>query len=573
MKLRRINNNWITKTHEEFLLVCLIALGIFGAAGFVGLQFYPDAFLGVIGTAFITGLFLYQFIYLKKDTFLHKSIVPGILSGIILAVDYHWFFIILPSILVILFYAQKHKISKILLIIAITLTTLLMMIPLSFYLFVPLSITDSHIYISFNVNAVPVFFLLLGLIFMFSKTWKKAVILVSFPAAFIIYMIHLKHRGFQSVGSQELVPVIAVCSLTAAVGIIIVYRFLKAYSKIEAKVKIKVITLIPKFFLVFAFVLTIVLPVYRSTARENAHIDSRDRALIWIKENIAQRSIILVPCELNTDIASLHQDYHTWTTDFKHLGPGELQNLASILGPAYILVPHWRYNGTDASVKRTVTEWQAFTHQMDVLTSIPGNKIPISNLYSSGRIKNPGFSIIHVKKRRTRDSQIIYVPVLWNNKGKNFKKLCPGMEQRSRYGNFKLQVNKDTKDHFLVVNNTEPDKKGKREITFTYETNRSGFHMEIADGYYLHFIVSASVSPGLLNRSNFIFIGDFREKWEKQKHFPLSQYWQYHLVSKKIRPGSTQLQMGIRFAPNSPDDQLQVRDIKIVVTQKPLNTY
>ncbi|MCP4152509.1 MAG: hypothetical protein GY757_32535, partial [bacterium] len=80
----------------------------------------------------------------------------------------------------------------------------------------------------------------------------------------------------------------------------------------------------------------------------------------------------------------------------------------------------------------------------------------------------------------------------------------------------------------------------------------------------VHFIVQAAITPQLKN--NTIYITDYNGTWHTKKAPLQSKKSRYYIVTKKIRPGVTRLQLGIRFKPKTKKDQLTIDDIKIFIT-------
>jgi len=190
-------------------------------------------------------------------------------------------------------------------------------------------------------------------------------------------------------------------------------------------------------------------------------------------------------------------------------------------------------------------------------------------------LKNQGWFLYRLRDRslesilRSPDFKRIKV---WHPRKKRPGNISPSLLKFFQQGHFEFNyyIEKHGKENVLMVSNKSPDKEGRRKMNFGYETNRKGINMGIPEDRYVHFIVKATISPNLLNRDNYIFISDFKESWESQKAFFSTPGWRTYLISKKVRSGCSRLVFAFRFNPQSAEDIIKIKDVRIYVSEKPL---
>jgi len=144
---------------------------------------------------------------------------------------------------------------------------------------------------------------------------------------------------------------------------------------------------------------------------------------------------------------------------------------------------------------------------------------------------------------------------------KNVQHLKPQIQ--GQRGSF--QITKDPKQNLLTLINQKPDQEGRRLLQLSF-----GSTLGEAAGKYLHLIVEAKIPTHLINRENYIFIQDYKEGWERNRHYYAAKFMRRYLVSRKIRPGSTNISLGIRFVPKSPQDKLTIKSINAYISDNPL---
>jgi hypothetical protein len=135
-------------------------------------------------------------------------------------------------------------------------------------------------------------------------------------------------------------------------------------------------------------------------------------------------------------------------------------------------------------------------------------------------------------------------------------------------GTFK--IDKDAVKGRLMISNLTPSKKGERLLQFGFDSLNPNSGVWVPPGKYIHFVVEGQISKGIVNRNNYIFIRDFKEKWESTTTYFVSHLQRTYLLSRLIRPGSTRVIMGIRFTPQSPADKLLITNIRAYISDLPL---
>ena len=76
-----------------------------------------------------------------------------------------------------------------------------------------------------------------------------------------------------------------------------------------------------------------------------------------------------------------------------------------------------------------------------------------------------------------------------------------------------------------------------------------------------------------MRNKNYIMVSDYiaaDKKWETEKTYFESPFVRTYIVSKRVRSGSSRLILAFRFEPPSPDDRLQIEDVRIFVSEKEL---
>lgn len=175
--------------------------------------------------------------------------------------------------------------------------------------------------------------------------------------------------------------------------------------------------------------------------------------------------------------------------------------------------------------------------------------------------------IVDLLMEKTVKSPVDKEIKVWNNKGLTAQEISPMLITFVKWGTSKIDSVKENGINMLRVRVLEPDKDGTRKLHLGYEFNRNGLNEEIPAGKTIHFIVSAAISPHLLNRDNFIAVQDFDEGWQSSKEYFQSPEWRTYHISQKVRPGARRLVLMIKFTPRSSSDRLLIRETRLLISK------
>ncbi len=134
---------------------------------------------------------------------------------------------------------------------------------------------------------------------------------------------------------------------------------------------------------------------------------------------------------------------------------------------------------------------------------------------------------------------------------------------------------KETPRDSLTVTCTGMAKGKKTQLLFGYEFSPRSISEPIPSDQYVTFIVRASFSHTLTPQGNSILLSDYVEeqpkgKWEQLKNGFTTHVWRTYVLSKKIRPGASHVNLVFSFTPRAVGQHFRVKDIKIIVSKKPL---
>ena len=588
---------------ERFLLTVLAVLTMF-FLGLAGFRAYGNRFLVYLvpliliiagdylnlsalhldvkplAAVWITLLFLNIFTFLEKDTLIHKVLIPGILCGVALSVNYSLFPVVLSPLLAILLYPGKgkQKIARVFLLIGVTLGVFLVLIPLSFALFVPLDILgvgsySYHHHIDWTLKGLindfgigsagsigiigsigGLLLALVGLFAAFKKDWKRTIIFIAFPLLLLVY---------------------AFFAVFAALGIIELYRLSRE------RLKLKTIPTVAALIIIFA----ICFPPYKPVlqwAKAKAEPDSRLKAIQWIRANVPKGAALVVPTELEMNLTLLRDDYNVYMRDFKQLKETTFDGLAMILKDPYFLAPTFAVYGAsradgvdciDGLTTKDLKLLEAFKNKSRVEVFWAGNNV-LRNFYRTIPDGNPAISIGCIEMgaqkeqaaQTTSDSLIPY-PAVWNAHAALPENTSPAMITFFEKGKFAYHFAAKETGNVLELESLAADEKGLRQIGFGFELNRKGFAIAKPEGKYIYMVVNAAVSSHLSREDNYMFISTLTDGWEGEKQFFSGLGWQTYILAKKIQPGASRLIIGFRFTPQSVDDRLSIRHVSVYVSE------
>ncbi|NIM14292.1 MAG: YfhO family protein [Candidatus Aminicenantes bacterium] len=157
---------------------------------------------------------------------------------------------------------------------------------------------------------------------------------------------------------------------------------------------------------------------------------------------------------------------------------------------------------------------------------------------------------------------------VWNKNGHTVEEISPPLITFGKWGKFKIDPVEDNGIGMVRVCILEPNKKGIRRLNFGYGINRRGLDMDMPEGKTIYFIVNAAISSHLVNNNNYFAVRDFDGRWESsQRVYFVSHLWNTYIVSKKVRPGISRLILFISFNPQSSEDEVMVRDVRIFISK------
>lgn len=314
-----------------------------------------------VGTFFIFLVYLHQVTYLKKNSFFHKVLIPGILSGLVIACKYNLVWIIVPSILIILFYSKEQRIRKIIFLILIMFFTFILAVPFSvldFSTFLDWIGYVIYMYKSGGAHRTSppglaqfVFHLgffyrdygfllsvlaIFGLIIALLKDWKKGLILLSFP------LIHLFYLSLYAIHyPRNVLALFGFFSIFAAIGIVRLYQLL---CQLFLKLSFPGWPEVMKKAVVFVLLTVVLLFPVKTKLQRRLKIkpDSRNMALKWITEHLEKKSNIIIPVELAMYVEPLKDDYNVLSWELTGLNNKSFYKKINKVKNPIILMPVFR---------------------------------------------------------------------------------------------------------------------------------------------------------------------------------------------------------------------------------------
>lgn len=543
----------VYRAYGNRFAVYLVPLILIIGGNYLNLSF-KGVEINPLAAVWLALLYFSIFAFLEKDTLLHKVLIPGILCGLALAVNYSIYPIVLSPMLVILLYPGKQKLARVFLLIGVTLAVFLMLIPLSFALFVPFDMLgvggvggNSHYLIDWSLKGVVGKILaVVGLISAFKKDWKKTVIFVAFP----------------------LLPLVdALFAVFAALGILELYRIMR--ERMNIKMQQAAVTTVVLFCTGFPPHIPIM-----QWVKAKAEPDSRLRAVQWIRSHVPKGSTLVVPTELQMNISALQHDYLVYTREFKHFKENSFETMDALLRVPYFLVPGFSVPAGDGLTAKDLQLLEKFKEKFQAAVVFTGNKV-LRNYYRPLPAGNPELAIGHMGLMKNETGLLTSGPGTWNGHAVPPQETSPALKIFFEKGKFVYNFTADEMGNILEVHSTAADGKGVRQVGFGFEAKQKGFTLEAPDneGKYIYLAANASLSSHLVNEDNFMYISTQHGQaggWAVEKQFFSTPGWQTYILGKKIQPGSTRLIMGFRFTPRGEEDRLYIRHIDVYISDKPM---
>lgn len=152
---------------------------------------------------------------------------------------------------------------------------------------------------------------------------------------------------------------------------------------------------------------------------------------------------------------------------------------------------------------------------------------------------------------------------IWDYAAIKPENTSPELEVQGIRGEFNFEFNKSKGENILAVYNKKKGEEGERVIQFGYTLNNDTIEANSLHSKYVYFCVEINVPEHLINKDNYIFIQDFDGKWESSKTYFAAPRWRKYVISKRIRPQSSKIGIGLIFQPQSEKDILNIQNIKI----------
>jgi hypothetical protein len=538
---------------EILELILLVPLILIIAGDY--LNFSPQ-YLDIkpLAAACLALLYWSIFTSLEKDTLLHKVIIPGVLCGAALTVNYSLFPVVLSPILAIWVFPGTQNLKRIFLLIGVTLAVFLALIPVSFALVVPLDLLAVGNYsyhhhidwtlkgLSGNLGVGGLLLSLFGLFTAFKKDWKKTIIFIAFPLLLTLY---------------------AFFAVFAGLGIMELHRLARE------RLKLKNIPAAVAAVILFCLCFPPYKPVLQ-WGKAKSEPDSRLRAVQWVRTNVPKGASLVVPSELEMDTTPLQDDYQVYTRNFKQLKETTFDVLYTLLKEPYFLLPDFAVYDADGLTTKDLKLLEEFKQKSRAAVAFEGNKV-LRNYYRPVPAGNPAFSIDQMETKAQLMS-CSAVSGVWNRHAASPQDTSPALLTFFEKGKFAYEFAAKQTGNVLEVHSLSADEKGVRQTNFGFEPNRKGFAVDIAavEGKYIYLVVNAAVSSRLQDEDNYMFISTQSGGWGAEKQFFSSPGWRTYILAKKIQPGTTRLIVGFRFTPKSKEDRLTIRHISIYVSEKPV---
>jgi hypothetical protein len=284
------------------------------------------------------------------------------------------------------------------------------------------------------------------------------------------------------------------------------------------------------------------------------------QAAEWIESHLETGSVLAVPGEWGAGVARLQQDYRLVPLDYKNIAENLPDYLALLLDKPYFLVPGDRYYGKSAHSQKSQKRLTNVRKRIKIEDTFPDRHTP---LFFLGRLDADR------DKREKEAASLNYEEIkVWFPAEQSPGQICPALQILGRRGTFALVFRQKDGENLLEVANTEAGDQGKRICLLGFAANRQGFDLSIPGGKILHLLMDVELASHPGSGGHQLFIQDYLGKWERKGvNVTNAGRWLY-LVSKKIRPQSAKLQLGILFSPQSAKDKLIIRSINVFITRE-----
>lgn len=145
------------------------------------------------------------------------------------------------------------------------------------------------------------------------------------------------------------------------------------------------------------------------------------------------------------------------------------------------------------------------------------------------------------------------------------EKALPNIKLVGWRGNFGFDLSRGEQENILKIKLTKPHDKEKSEMNFGYFLEGNYGLKEDSTVYFSTLEVLAK-SKKISAENDIIFIQDrTADGWEKVSASVSESEWKSYSLTKKLRKGSNVVVLGASFFPESLEDNLEIKDIKISV--------
>ncbi len=283
--------------------------------------------VNILGAFCLAALLSYIFYNLHRPGTIAKSILPGILCGLVVSSKYNFLAAYLPCFLAIFFYEQSRWLSRSILLLCVSILTVVLINPY-FVLDLP-SFLDQTAYqvrhylhrghpgfqgepgvsqFNYYLHALigefglsAFLFSGLGLVYMFQQDWKKTLIFISFPVGMLLLMSASKVNFL-----RNLTPVYMLWPVLISMGLIFFYQWIRPVIE-KKQFHPRIATPIAISLTALLLLPTLPWPVLAGFMASEP--DSRNQATHWIQHNIPEHSTLVIARDLNMDPRPLIKHY------------------------------------------------------------------------------------------------------------------------------------------------------------------------------------------------------------------------------------------------------------------------
>jgi hypothetical protein len=311
----------------------------------------------ILGAFFTTAVLCVMFWSEEEDTFIHKSVLPGLLAGFAVASKYTLVWIFVPPALMILFHSRRNRLLK--------LTVLLVCVALGYAIAAPFSILHVNLLLKdlgkeiymynqgmpgFSAPPGPAQFMFYitsmardfgswsallaaaGLAYGVVLNWRRMVLLLAYPVVTWMYLSNIPTNFTRNnLGSY---PIYA---LLAALGVLGVFALLTKWFPAMRFRRLAVATVVGGLCL-------LLLPWRQPVQFVRVPADTRNRASTWVFENLPAGSTLLVPEELAFYTKPFEARYQVRVEKFRELDETSFSQLVRELKGPYVFAPLWGYD-------------------------------------------------------------------------------------------------------------------------------------------------------------------------------------------------------------------------------------